>query len=200
MKTQIVIVVFAIIANTLSAQKVDSTLAHLPYQNVLRVTPLQFIWGKMSAAYERGISQRTTANMELQLWKEDYSLGWGFPLGVRESYTNTGYRVSASLRFYPEAAFQGFYTQVGIFTGKHDITTSYALTIALLPVIRATSVFDDVWSSGAKVGIGYHVMVGHLSFDMGLGFGLAAPSNSEIKGNSMEGVFLTSRLGVGLAF
>ena len=202
MKIQTIISVLTIVTNTLSAQKVDSTLAHLTnaYHNVVRITPLQFIWGKMSVGYERGIDDRKTASIELQLWKEDYSIEWGSLLGFSRNHMNKGYRVSASMRFYPEKAFHGFYTQVGVFTGKHDITTFSAVTIVLLTFGEKTHVFNDVWSSGVKAGVGYHVMKGRLSFDMGLGAGFAATNNKRVVGKAVQGVFLTSRLGVGLAF
>ncbi len=193
----------AILTTTLYAQ-----------QNAIRVTPLQPVIGKFSIDYEHTIAPRTTFMVEYQRWFENRSSGaglllFGFPAAVWDDNRNEGYRFSAFVRQYKQAAMKGGFVEGGIYFGNHDIRTrTETLIVNPDPVfifdLWQTSVeethYNNVRIYGLRLGGGWHKVIRNFSLEFSGGFNLNANPSGVETTLGMKTFVPYSRFALGVGF
>lgn len=203
--TTLTVIFFSFFAITLNAQ-----------DNVLKVTPLQPVLGKMSIAYEREIAPRTTAMVEFQRWFENRSNGGGFiflPIiaSSNEKNSNRGYRMNFLMRRYSKTALNGTFGEAGFYVGKHDIKTqtensilTFDSDLFFLPTYETTITqeeYKNVRVGGLKLGAGWARTRGNFNVEVSGGFNLNAFNDQDVRPTlGMKTVSPYGRIAVGVKF
>ena len=198
----------AVIAIILLAKPLSSQ------QNAIRMTPLQPVIGKFSLNYERAFSSKTTFMVEYQRWFERRTAGaglWllGIPAFSWDETYNKGFRMSAFVRQYGDAAMQGVFIEGGLYFGQHDITTRSETTVIdpnpififdFVNTVVEEQSYDDVGVYGLRLGGGWHKAKGSFSLEFSGGFNYNGNSQGVRPTLGMKEFAPYTRFALGVAF
>ncbi len=197
------VITITLLTNTLYSQ-----------QNAIRVTPFQPVIGKFSVSYERAIAPSTTVMVEYQKWFERRKSGaglWllGIPAFSWDETYNKGFRMSAFVRQYGNAAMQGGFIEGGLYFGQHDITTRSETTVIVpdpififdfTQTVVKEQRYNNVGVYGLRLGAGWHKAKGDFSLEFSGGFNFNGNSQGVRPTLGMKEFAPYTRFALGVAF
>ena len=206
----------------------------LAQKNVFKVSPFP-LQSKFTLSYERTLNENSSLVFGYQKWfikSNDYAglaaISWSEWFDIfseSEVYTNDGYRLNGAFRKYfssKEEWCSGFYGEVNVFGGIHEITyqnTYQTFGILSSSETRIVTGEDEVKVLGGGLTVGYQKKIKQFTVDVSALLGKSEVLDSDglstqtigndsgytanaIKPfkNDMQGEFVKLNFSIGMAF